>query len=431
MSAAADIERLLGSSGGVIGLAQPLSGPLSQQDVSAARVLLDKAADGLSGPDVRDGLADELGMYLPTGLTPGQLFSHVLELNTQPDGLPPAVLLVEHAAASIQVPSHQRALSAWAEDWARRAGLLGELERRRADRLRNRPDPAIPSCLVVAVEPARDGTGDIVVRTWLNTVPGRWNPIPAEPEWITLDDLGAAVERAVRQMARLLPASRTSTSGGPALPPCIEFVLPYDLLNHDVAGLTYRLGDARPLPIGLKHGVHLRSLERMRSNDPLIRELWQERWRALHRHGIRAQDWRQSDADRQEAWHSALAVDPGYTAAVLDAPEGGASSHALKAAIAEGIGLAVWDRRGVFHDERRDVMSAVFASVPTPAQLPEAIQRLRRSAELHETGPLLLGRHLGFFWDDPTRLVDIQGVDVWEDAPGGGIDTIDSEESGT
>ena len=41
-------------------------------------------------------------------------------------------------------------------------------------------DPDIPRCLIVAVEPARDGRA-VVVRPWLNTVPGHWNPQPGDP----------------------------------------------------------------------------------------------------------------------------------------------------------------------------------------------------------------------------------------------------------
>ncbi|MER8009673.1 hypothetical protein [Streptomyces sp. NPDC094149] len=428
MPAADGIERLLAPGGRP---ARPPSGPLTQQDATAARALLDQAADGLAGADVHDTLADELGVYLPVGLTPGQLFDHVLEFNTQPDGLPPAVLLMEHAAASARSPGRQRVLSAWAEDWARQAGLLRELERRRVDRARKRPDPTIPSCLVVMVEPTRDGTGDIVVRPWLNAVPGRWDPLPAEPLTTTLDGLEAAVEHAVRELTRHLPASSGEASGSSLLPPCIEFVLPFDLLNHDVAGLTYRLGDEEPLPLALKYGVHLRSLERMRSTDPVLRTRWRKRWLALHRVGVVTHEWRRSDTSREYSWRAALAADPAKTAIVLDAPDDGSSSSALRAAISEGIGLAIWDRRGVFHDERRDVMSAVLASVPRPALLPIAVQRLRRSAELHDDGPLLLGRHIGFLWDDPTRVVDVQEAGAWEDAPDVGTDIIDSEESGT
>ncbi|MFE6915621.1 VMAP-C domain-containing protein [Streptomyces rubiginosohelvolus] len=40
------------------------------------------------------------------------------------------------------------------------------------------------------------------------------------------------------------------------------------------------------------------------------------------------------------------------------------------------------------------------------AQLPETVNRLRVGAEVEEDGPLWLGRHIAFLWDDPHRLVD-------------------------
>ena len=394
-------------------------GPLSRDDESSARAVLAKGE--ISASRLRDDLVGELnGLDLPIGLLPDQLLTHVLEWNTQPDGLPPAVLLVDRAAGLALGPGHRAALSGWADDWARRAGLAEELERRRAARATVVSDPDIPRCLIVAVEPARDGTGEIVVRPWLNTVPGHWNPQPGEPATTTLDGLGSVVEQALGQGARLWSVPREQgPSGRLQSLPCIEFVLPYDLLNHDVAGLTYRIGDGRALPIGLKHGVHLRSLERMRSGDALVREQWRERWRILREHGVTVHGWSEPDSRRLDAWQATLAGENRHTAVVLDAPADRFALEALKAAIAEGIGLAVWDRRGVFDEERREVVTAVFAAVPMPVQIPMAVHRLRKTAELHTQGPSrFLGRNIGFLWDDPTRLVDIDPGDLaGEEAP--------------
>jgi hypothetical protein len=410
--AAAGFERML------VPVAPPaasmmLPGPLSEYDKHKARALLDAAKGEVSAIRLRDELVEELhGVDLPLGLTPEQLLTYVAELNVQPDGLPPAVLLLEQASRLAGAPGHRAELAAWVEGWAQRADLTGALERRRARPAAVEYDPEIPRCLIVAAEPARDGSGEIVVRPWLNTAPGRWDPQPGEPATTDLDGLGAAVERALRQGARLWPAQREPDPGGPEQPPpYIEFVLPYDLLNHDVAGLKLGSGDGRPLPLGLKYGVHLRSLERMRTDDVLVRLQWQERWQTLRQHGVAVHGWREPDAQRLDEWQTSLAGESRHTAVVLDAPAGASALEALKAAIAEGIGLAIWDRRGVFAEERREVVTAVFASVPTPAQIPMAIHRLRRKAELNTQGPLLLGRHIAFFWDDPTRLVDIQTTD--------------------
>ena len=394
-------------------------GPLSRDDENSARAVLAKGE--LPASRVRDDLVEELnGLDLPIGLTPDQLLSHVLEWNTQPDGLPPAVLLMDRAARLAAVPAHRAALAGWVDDWAARAGLTEELDQRRGARAEAVSDPDVPRCLIVAVEPARDGSGEIVVRPWLNTVPGHWNPQPGAPSTTTLDDLGTAVDQALRQGARLWTAPRDPDPGGRVQPPpYIEFVLPYELLNHDVAGLTYRIGDGLPMPLGLKYGVHLRSLERMRSDDAQVREQWRERWRTLRQHGVTVHGWSEPDGLRLNAWQAVLAGENRHTAVVLDAPADRLALEALKAAIAEGIGLAVWDRRGVFDEERREVVTAVFAAVPTPEQIPIAIHRLRQNAELHTQGPArFLGRNIGFLWDDPNRLVDIDPGDLaGEEAP--------------
>ncbi|GAA0635776.1 hypothetical protein GCM10009535_09870 [Streptomyces thermocarboxydovorans] len=392
--------------------AATLPGPLTGHDVRSARALLADAEREVRPARLRERLAAELGgLHLPDGLTPDQLFAHVLEWNAQPDGLPPAVILLDITAQLMSTPGQGAPLVKWVDGWAQRAGLTAAVAERRTERARATADPDIPCCLIVAVEPARDGSGEYVVRTWLNTVPGYWDPQPGEPTVTTLPGLGQAVERALRQGSRLWTTPAGPRPPGPDQPTFVEFVLPYDLLNHDVASLTFQVGHGRALPLGLRYAVHLRSLERMRTDDVLVRRQWQERWQRLRRHGVAVHRWTAADAHRLDAWQTALAEDTGHTAVVLDAPDDTPALEALKAAIAEGIALAVWDRRGVFKEERREVVTAVFASVPFAAQIPMAIHRLRRKAVGEEQSPELLGRHIAFFWDDPTRLVDIHTDD--------------------
>ncbi|MFI9154138.1 hypothetical protein [Streptomyces sp. NPDC053367] len=428
-SAATELEQLVLSLS-TEALPPRLPGPLTPRDMDSAIGLLDAAETGLPLGRLRDELAADLQVELPTGLSARQLFAYATELNVQPDGVPPAVLLLDRAAELTRVPGWSHALVTWAEGWAERNGLLAQLEQRRARRAEATPDPTIPRCLVVAVEPARDGSGDIVVRTWLNAVPGHWHPQPVDPEVTRLDDLAAAVERALKQTMRLSAAHDTPPGGsGSSAPPYVEFLLPYDLLNFDVAGLTVRTGDGNPLPLGLKYGVHLRSLERMRADDFLVRAQWKARWHTLQTEGITVHGWRAADAQDVGRWQAALAAEPSCTAAVLDAPDSGAATEALKAAVAEGIGLAVWDRRGEFPEERREVVAAVFAAVQQPARLPGVIHELRRRAELDSAGPQLVSRHLAFLWDDPNRLVDVHTTADHGSGPPGRTDTADSEET--
>jgi hypothetical protein len=396
----------------LIAPAPALAGPLTKEDEKSARVALSRG--DLPAARLRDGLAEELvGLDLPDGLTPEQLFSHLLEWNAQEDGLPPVVVLLDHAARLARTVEHRLALTAWVDDWAGREGLTAQLARRRESRAAVVWSPDIPRTLVVAVEPARDGSTDVVVRTWTNATPGRWDPRPGEPDTIPLDDLGRAVDQALRRGTQLWLVPREPDSSGLREPPAyIEFVLPYDLLNHDVAGLTFAIGDGEPTPLGLRYGVHLRSLERMRTDNAVVRQQWQRRWAALKQHGITVHAWREADARRLRSWQIALAGESRSTAVLLDAPTGAPALDALKAAIAEGIGLAVWDRRGVFMEERREVVTAVFAAVAMPVQLPSVIHRMRLNAESGtEDAVQYLARNVGFMWDDPTRVVDLHTID--------------------
>ncbi|WP_309141811.1 effector-associated domain 2-containing protein [Streptomyces griseicoloratus] len=137
----ADVVRILEGSPAadeVVGRIIAAPGPpvprvLSAQEEDEARTRLRDAAAELPAARLRDVLVHELsGLRLPAGLSPEQLFAYTLELTAQPDGLPPAVLLVECAARLVRSPEHRSALAAWSGTWAANAGLSEALRRRRA-----------------------------------------------------------------------------------------------------------------------------------------------------------------------------------------------------------------------------------------------------------------------------------------------------------
>ncbi|MGW0901022.1 effector-associated domain 2-containing protein, partial [Streptomyces goshikiensis] len=69
-----------------------LRGPFEDEDVNAARTLL-AGQNGVDRGGLLDRLAYELRLELPRDLTPAQLFDHLLDMNAQADGLPPAVVM--------------------------------------------------------------------------------------------------------------------------------------------------------------------------------------------------------------------------------------------------------------------------------------------------------------------------------------------------
>ncbi|WP_417851946.1 effector-associated domain 2-containing protein [Streptomyces lutosisoli] len=105
---------------------------LSTAEEDAVLAHLRAAAHELSATRLRDTLSDDLnGLELPVGLSPERLFAWVLQRNAQPDGLPPAVLLVERASRLVTSPAHRTALAGWVEAWASHTGLSEALRRRR------------------------------------------------------------------------------------------------------------------------------------------------------------------------------------------------------------------------------------------------------------------------------------------------------------
>ncbi|WNF30531.1 hypothetical protein RI138_28975 [Streptomyces sp. C11-1] len=378
-----------------------------------ARRLLGEATD-LDGTRLRALIAQELPGDLPDGGSPVELFDHALDMAARADGLPAAVVLIEAAAA---LSAERRApLRRWTDRWAAgdptapaaaaRVAVPGAAEavaacRRRLDRPAA-PDPTVPRCLVVMVDPAHDGSPDVFVRHWINKAPGYWRPEPGPVETVTLATLAGAVERAVEKGERLWARTPGGTDEGPVH---VEFLLPFELLNHDMARLELGSRAPRPWPLGMRYHVHLRSLDRMRGDAGQLRR-WQTRWERLRKAPAPATHrWRSTDRDGFERWRAHLAGDERLTAVILDAPAlPGQGLEALQAAVLEGVGLAAWDRRPGSTSQSSELLTLLLGHPYT--QLPEKVGRLRTGAEVEEDGPLWVGRHVAFLWDDPYRLVD-------------------------
>ncbi|MFB8140767.1 VMAP-C domain-containing protein [Streptomyces parvus] len=404
----------------------PWPAPVFAESVAReARRLLGEATD-IDDAQLRALLAEELPGEIPDGGTPAELFDHAQDMAARADGLPAAVVLVE--AAAVLSATRGAPLRRWTDRWATgdpaaatgdaRSGVPGAPEalavcRQRLERPAA-PDPTVPRCLVVMVDPARDGSPDVFVRHWINKAPGYWRPEAGAVETVTLDSLGGAVERAVERAEALWAgppvrqAGRTGWPGGPGGddgPAHVEFLLPFDLLNHDMARLRLGIGAPRPWPLGMRYRVHLRSLDRMRGDAGQLRR-WQARWDRLRTAPAPATHrWKAADRDGFERWRAHLAGDESLTAVILDAPAVRAQGlEALQAAVVEGIGIAAWDRRADSTSQSSELLTLLLGH--PYRQLPEKVNRLRMGAELEEDGPLWVGRHIAFFWDDPYRLVD-------------------------
>ncbi|WP_338702376.1 hypothetical protein V2W30_33725 [Streptomyces sp. Q6] len=369
--------------------------------VKVARQARELLASGSPVPRaaLHTALARELRIELPDCDDAVDFFDHLLEQNAQYDGLPPVVVLVEVAAdlGAARAPE----LRAWSDGWAEDAGHEATLAERR-ERISGRAavDPTVPRALVVMIDPADDSSDRVFVRHWVNAAAGIWQPIALGVESATLDTLAAVVDRALRH-GEAQWAHRPDDG-----PVHIEFVLPHALLNHDMARLEID-SDTAPLPVSLRYYVHLRSLDRMRARDPAQLRRWRARWGTFQSAtAAEAYRWSAQGPLDLGRWRARLAARPEKTAVILQHPavrEQGL--EALAAALAEGVGLAAWDRRENMPGSV-EVLQLILGTSPT--QLPAKVHQLRTQAETDDVGPLLVGRHIAFLWDDPNRLVDCE-----------------------
>ncbi|WP_372344529.1 hypothetical protein [Streptomyces sp. KL116D] len=371
---------------------------------------------GLDLNDLREQIGYELDILVPREpATVLGLFEALLECNAPSDRVLPAVVAVEWVALRTRDEQAALAYRAWAEEWARSQGCLPALGRRRARREARRSDPNIPRCLLIMVEPSSDGTDDVTVRYWINGLAGQWSPRAGDVIVTSLDGLGQAVQSALVQGEYLWDPARADSGG--QLPPFVEFILPYRMLNHDVARIEIDTDGPGATPIGPRYCVHLRSLDRLRryASDPITTNRWRARWRELHEHGPHLHHWTQADDVPLDHWAASLAHRPHgaapFTALAIDAPRRGSTGlAALKRAIAEGYGLALWDRRGDLEPRTRETLTELLNSTASSHGLPRRIQAMRIRAEADASGEAFLGRHVACLWDDPERVVDCQAT---------------------
>ncbi|MGI3202148.1 hypothetical protein ACRJ4W_34750 [Streptomyces sp. GLT-R25] len=232
---------------------------------------------------LRDSIGFELGFPVPgEPLTLLDLFDALVDFNAPTDRVQPAVVALEWVAAQTADKTAAHLCHEWAERWARDHDCLPALLRRRQAREQWQADPCVPRALLIMVEPADDGSDDVTVRYWINDLVGHWAPRAGEAAETRMDGLEAAVERALAEGERLWAASRADPAD--QLPPFVEFILPYLLLNHDVARLEIGADGPGAAAIGPRYCVHLRSLERLRRvpHDPFIANRWRQRWQELH-----------------------------------------------------------------------------------------------------------------------------------------------------
>ncbi|RKN12910.1 hypothetical protein D7319_00730 [Streptomyces radicis] len=333
---------------------------------------------------------------------PWVAFETLSHMNAQPDGLPPALALIEHLAAEAS-RDRADALRAWADGQAQALGLTAP-QRELRQRVVHSPPPApVDAYLVVQLLP-QDDSGGYLLTAWRQFDPEGWRPVQ------TVSVAVAGLEAAERIVQDLV-WDAVADWAGDAETMHLEFMLSTDDLAIPVQHWRQEIDSDYATPLCVDHPVVVRSLER--SETRRWHRPWKQRWRLLENEPGRASPMvieGPPDASGTLApavLEARIKADPTVVAAVLSAPpstERGALE--ARAAWRAGLPIVVWDRRAERHPEVAHRLDGNLAA------LRESVTQLRLDALTVDSAAERerhLGSHISLVWDDPTRPVQTRG----------------------
>ncbi|ANZ34748.1 hypothetical protein BBK82_00295 [Lentzea guizhouensis] len=333
---------------------------------------------------------------------------HRLEgMNARPDGLPPALALLEHLALHAGDILSQR-LWQFSEDQAREMGLHTELLALRGSISADATDTVAPAeaSLVLRLQPHGVLPDQYLLSEWRQTSSTTWSPQRGR------DYAGSLAELRVRAGELVAGAEGWAENAGTI---SIEFILPKDLLNLPVDQWLCA-SDEVTTPIGLNYPVSLRSLERGR--DKAKHRRWKQRWNNLQAH-LQAGDSPIDDAvhrsrlDGPRERHlqklaAKLALVEDVVLLVLaDPPAAGESVGRLEVAIAlnAGVPVLVWHREDCAGKAFQTTVDDLLADGGL-GKLLENVKKLRGQALYSDDCDAHPGAHLSVLLDDPDRQVE-------------------------
>jgi hypothetical protein len=331
---------------------------------------------------------------------------HRLEgMNARPDGLPPALALLEHLALHAGDILSQR-LWQFSEDQAREMGLHAELLALRGSISAETTDTVAPAeaALVLRLQPHGVLPGQYLLSEWRQANSATWSPQRGR------DYPGSLAELQVRA-GELVAGVEGWAENASTI--SIEFILPKDLLNLPV-DQWLAASDEVAMPIGIDYPVSLRSLER--SRDKSKHRRWRQRWAHLQAH-LQAGDSPIDDAVHRsrldgtrhlQKLGAKLALTENVVLLVLAAPPAGSDSDGrLEIAIAlnTGVPVVIWHREDCTGKAFQTAVDDLLADGGL-GKLLENVKKLRGQALYSDDCDAHPGSHLSVLLDDPDRPVE-------------------------
>jgi hypothetical protein len=335
----------------------------------------------------------------PTGCTTAlHLFVHLADLNAHGADPPPWVTFLHALTERVTDDADRAAIRRAIEAWPTRSGAAGQLAGDSALSTQDAVDP--PPRLVVQLAPDGLVDGVYALTSWVQWYAGGcWHSQPGDRELVSL----ATMERAVAKRARNMEETWREWSSGRGRP-TIEFVLPYELLNHEINRWNTEWDSPTPKALAMDYPIVVRSLERLRT--PRWHRVWHTRWGKLvgdaggcltylpPREGSR--DLTQLEAKFMDdmRWVSLVLSEPPL-------PDGGPGGQELEIALRTGLPVVIWHRMDCGLPRFLDVVDELLSGGGL-ADLPGRAGHARREA-LQRIDDEHIARHLTVLWDDPER----------------------------
>jgi len=216
--------------------------------------------------------------------------------------------------------------------------------------------------------------------------------------------------RTLPEVAERLPGlldQAHSALGAGASELTLEFILPRNLISHDVD--QWEIDRDFPHSIGTSYPVVVRSLDRLSKRK--LHSPWLQKWRWLqengHREDAEAVYWLASRGTLSpRSVRANLLLEPSLVALAMAFPPEDTfdlTTDELTAALYAGVSVVLWCRGEIPHTEfERDVRALL--SGHGLAELPAQVLRLRQKADQIPDSSRPLGSHLTLLWDDADRI---------------------------
>ena len=333
---------------------------------------------------------------LPRFTDPWHAFTQLADINSGPDGIPPALVYL-HALATEVGGELGETMTTWVDQQVR---LLG-IEEPFAERRREMARPVVAEQrlhLVISLEHDGIDPHRYVLSAWRQDDPAAWAPVRSDIREVRLADIERVVDDVVVTAERAWADQRAAVT--------LEAFLPRALLGLPVHSWCKEHDTGQPQPLCLDYIIRVRSLDRLRATH--WHRAWRERWQSLLEnpspariHFAREGEERVDVALRE---HDAVAM-------VLNGPPLVSVSSTVDeftAALRSGLPVLLWCP-GASSEELHDLVTWLAERGGDLLDVPQRSKTSRRAALGSSVYPFESkhARDLVVLWDDPERAVEV------------------------